>query len=53
MHRFLIVIEKAGKNYSACFPGLARIVTGRTCEGTAITMTSATGSILDTTLRPE
>ena len=31
MHRFLIVIEKAGKNYSAYSPDLpACIVTGKT-----------------------
>lgn len=35
MHRFLIVIEKAGKNYSAYSPDLPGCVaTGKTREGT-------------------
>jgi len=42
MHRFLIVIEKAGKNYSAYSPDLPGCVaTGKTQEETAKNMHEA------------
>jgi predicted RNase H-like HicB family nuclease len=42
MHRFLVVIEKAGRNYSAYSPDLPGcVVTGRTREETAQNMHEA------------
>ena len=42
MYRFLVVIEKAGRNYSAYSPDLPGcIATGRTHEETAINMHEA------------
>ena len=42
MHRFLIVIEKAGKNFSAYSPDLPGCVaTGKTREETALNMHEA------------
>ncbi|MEW5941182.1 MAG: type II toxin-antitoxin system HicB family antitoxin [Chloroflexota bacterium] len=42
MYRFLIVIEKAGKNYSAYSPDLPGCVaTGKTQEETALNMHEA------------
>jgi predicted RNase H-like HicB family nuclease len=44
MHRFLIVIEKAGKNYSAYSPDLPGcIATGKTREETEERMQEAIG----------
>lgn len=42
MHRFLIIIEKAGKNYSAYSPDLPGcIATGDSCEETEKNMYEA------------
>jgi predicted RNase H-like HicB family nuclease len=42
MHRFLIIIEKAGKNYSAYSPDLPGCVaTGKTQEEVALNMHEA------------
>ncbi len=42
MHRFLVIIEKAGKNYSAYSPDLPGcIATGKTQEEVALNMHEA------------
>ena len=42
MHRFLVIIEKAGKNYSAYTPDLPGcIATGKTQEEVALNMHEA------------